>query len=151
MLYVKLPFYERPSRQTTDSVAVSYSEHGSIEAILASGLLSKKRHARMPPMDITAYMEEVNAARAIFTNPMSVDHYSAADFQLRDEDPSLPATLRGFGLDPEKDDLRQHSGFERRESFRSTLEDDISSLEGDRLEEAFGFASLGDSPFREQR
>lgn len=106
----------------------------------------------MPPLDLSAYMEEVNAARAIFANPTSVAHYSAADFELQKEDPSLLATLRGFGgLDLEKDDLRQHSGFERRKSFTADLDEDIAGLGGERLEEAFGFASLGDSPFPARR
>ena len=104
-------------------------------------------------MDLSAYIEEVSAARAIFLNPISVDHYSAKYFEPRDEDPALLAKLRGFGgLDLEKDDLRRHSGLERRERFRSALGgDDPESLDSDRLEEAFGFALLRDSPFPAQR
>jgi hypothetical protein len=67
---------------------------------LDSGLLYQSKTIT-PPLDLEAYLNEIQAARAVFLSPVPVEQYSPEDFRMKAEDPALQETLRSFGLDPD--------------------------------------------------
>lgn len=119
-------------------------QHGSIEAILKSGDLEKQRRVIHPPADVTSYLTDIEAARAIYLTPMPVDFLSKDKVALQEEDPNISAILKGFDLDIDRIGMR--SGFED-----NTLEGNENRYLGLDFDEAFGLASLdkptpGDKP-----
>lgn len=102
-----------------------HSEHGSIEAILDSGLLYSKKTIT-PPLDIEAYLSEIQAARAVFLSPLRVDHFTPDDFRMKAEALDLQETLKNFGLDPEwESKVRLEASFA---SYGDAYPNDIGSL-----------------------
>lgn len=119
-------------------------QHGSIEAILASGDLEKQRRSIHPPADITSYLTDIEAARAIYLTPIPVESLSKEELSLQEEDPNMSAIMKGFDLDIDRIEIR--SAFEE-----VTLEGNEKEFLGIDIDEAFGLASFDKQPMQDDK